>query len=208
MKKTFAVLSTALIASGLVGCGANNYDTMDRYNNNTRPIGYYSNYNDNGDYREGPITDMVDRNEKNGANKPDMAQVDRRNGLNGPGYMRNDRDYSMYDNTLSKRLADRIEKLNNVEDARVIVYGDQIMVGVDTNDSNQAEVEKDVRREVGKVTKQKNLTVSTDKDIFGRMDKVDNRLRNGDGFNEVQGDVNAILTDIADIAKRPFQNNR
>ncbi|MBN8208443.1 YhcN/YlaJ family sporulation lipoprotein [Bacillus sp. NTK071] len=208
MKKSVLTLSTMMLAGGLIGCTADNEAMDTRYNDSSRPIGYYTSEDNNGDYREGAVTDMIDRDYNNGVKAPDKKQMDRRNGMNGPGYMRTDDNYSGYDNELSDRLSKRIEKLKNVEDARVIVYGDQIMIAVDTNDRNDADVKDSVRSEVAKVTKQKNISISTDEDVFGRMGDVNNRLEDGDAFKEVQSDVNAILDDIGNAAKRPFENNK
>ena len=208
MRKTILTLSTMMFAGGLIGCTADNEAMDTRYNDSTRPIGYYTSEDNNGDYREGAVTDMIDRDYANGVKAPDEKQIDKRNGMNGPGYMRTDDNYSGYDNELSKRLAKRINKLKNVDDSRVIVYGDQIMIGVDTNDKNNADVKDKVRSEVAKVTKQKNVSISTDEDVFGRMGDVNNRLADGDAFEEVQADVNAILDDIGNAAKRPFENNK
>ncbi|TKD70269.1 YhcN/YlaJ family sporulation lipoprotein [Pseudalkalibacillus hwajinpoensis] len=208
MKKSILTLSTMMLAGGLIGCTADNEAMDTRYNDSSRPIGYYTSEDNNGDYREGAVTDMIDRDYNNGVKAPDKKQMDRRNGMNGPGYMRTDDNYSGYDNELSTRLSKRIEKLKNVEDARVIVYGDQIMIAVDTNDRNDADVKDSVRSEVAKVTKQKNITISTDEDVFGRMGDVNNRLEDGDAFKEVQSDVNAILDDVGNAAKRPFENNK
>ncbi|KMM37534.1 YhcN/YlaJ family sporulation lipoprotein [Guptibacillus hwajinpoensis] len=208
MRKSILTLSTMMIAGGLIGCTADDEAMDTRYNDSSRPIGYYTSEDNNGDYREGAVTDMIDRDYANGVKAPDKEQMDRRNGMNGPGYMRTDDNYSGYDNELSNRLSDRIEKLKNVEDARVIVYGDQIMIAVDTNDRNDADVKDSVRSEVAKVTKQKNISISTDEDVFGRMGDVNNRLEDGNGFEEVQSDVNGILNDIGNAAKRPFENNK
>lgn len=208
MKKSILTLSTMMLAGGLIGCTADDEAMDTRYNDSSRPIGYYTSEDNNGDYREGAVTDMIDRDYANGVKAPDKKQIDRRNGMNGPGYMRTDDNYSGYDNELSNRLSDRIEKLKNVEDARVIVYGDQIMIAVDTNDRNDADVKDSVRSEVAKVTKQKNISISTDEDVFGRMGDVNNRLEDGSGFEEVQADVNGILNDIGNAAKRPFENNK
>ncbi|MDQ0481458.1 YhcN/YlaJ family sporulation lipoprotein [Guptibacillus hwajinpoensis] len=208
MRKSILTLSTMMLAGGLIGCTADDEAMDTRYNDSSRPIGYYTSEDNNGDYREGAVTDMIDRDYANGVKAPDKEQMDRRNGMNGPGYMRTDDNYSGYDNELSNRLSDRIEKLKNVEDARVIVYGDQIMIAVDTNDRNDADVKDSVRSEVAKVTKQKNISISTDEDVFGRMGDVNNRLEDGNGFEEVQSDVNGILNDIGNAAKRPFENNK
>lgn len=207
MKKSILTLSTMMLAGGLIGCTADDEAMDTRYNDSSRPIGYYTSEDNNGDYREGAVTDMIDRDYANGVKAPDKEQMDRRNGMNGPGYMRTDDNYSGYDNELSTRLSDRIEKLKNVDDARVIVYGDQIMIAVDTNDRNDADVKDSVRSEVAKVTKQKNISISTDEDVFGRMGDVNNRLEDGNAFEEVQTDVNRILNDIGNAAKRPFENN-
>ncbi|MDP4550433.1 YhcN/YlaJ family sporulation lipoprotein [Alkalihalobacillus macyae] len=208
MRKSILTLSTMMLAGGLIGCTADDEAMDTRYNDSSRPIGYYTSEDNNGDYREGAVTDMIDRDYANGVKAPDKEQMDRRNGMNGPGYMRTDDNYSGYDNELSNRLSDRIEKLKNVDDARVIVYGDQIMIAVDTNDRNDADVKDSVRSEVAKVTKQKNISISTDEDVFGRMGDVNNRLEDGNGFEEVQSDVNGILNDIGNAAKRPFENNK
>ena len=208
MRKTILTLSTMMLAGGLIGCTADNEAMDTRYNDSTRPIGYYTSEDNNGDYREGAVTDMIDRDYANGVKAPDKKQIDKRNGMNGPGYMRTDDNYSGYDNELSTRLAKRINKLKNVDDSRVIVYGDQIMIGVDTNDKNDVDVKDTVRSEVAKVTKQKNVSISTDEDVFGRMGDVNNRIADGDGFEEVQADVNGILDDIGNAAKRPFENNK
>ncbi|WP_347549438.1 YhcN/YlaJ family sporulation lipoprotein [Pseudalkalibacillus hwajinpoensis] len=208
MTKSTLALSGLLLAGGLMGCTADDEAMDTRYNDSSRPIGYYTSEDNNGDYREGPVTDMVDRDYTNGVKSPDKKQIDARNGMNGPGYMRTDDNYSGYDNELSTRLTDRIEKIKNIEDARVIVYGDQIMIGVDTGDKNDADVKDEVRSEVAKVTKQKNVSISTDEDVFDRMGNVNDRLENGDGFEEVQTDVNGILNDIGNAAKRPFENNK
>ncbi|WP_270179431.1 YhcN/YlaJ family sporulation lipoprotein [Alkalihalobacillus sp. CinArs1] len=208
MKKTVVTLSTLMLAGGLIGCTADNEAMDTRYNDSGRPIGYYTSEDNNNDYREGAFTDMIDRDYANGVKAPDEKQIDKRHGMNGPGYMRNGEDYSGYDNNLSQRLSDRIEKLKTVEDARVIVYGDQIMIGVETNRDDREAVKDQVRSEVAKLAKQKNVSISTDKDVVNRMGRVDDRLENGDGFEEVQADVNGILNDISSAVQRPFQNNR
>ncbi|MCA0986198.1 YhcN/YlaJ family sporulation lipoprotein [Guptibacillus algicola] len=208
MKKKALTLSTLMLAGGLIGCTADNEAMDTRYSDSARPIGYYTSEDNNKDYREGAFTDMIDRDYANGVKAPDEKQIDKRNGMNGPGYMRTNENYSGYDNKLSQRLASRVKKLKSVEDARVIVYGDQIMVGVETNSNDRDAVKDQVRSEVAKLAKQKNVSVSTDKDVVNRMGSVDDRLENGDGFEEVQADVNGILNDISSAVQRPFQNNR
>lgn len=208
MRKTALTLSTMMLAGGLIGCTADNEAMDTRYNDSQRPIGYYTSEDNNRDYREGAFTDMIDRDYANGVKAPDEKQIDKRNGMNGPGYYRSGENYSGYDNNLSKRLEKRVNKVKSVKDARVIVYGDQIMIGVDTNSNDRDAVKDDVRSEVAKLAKQKNVSISTDKDVYKRMNRVEDRLENGDGFEEVQADVNGILNDISSAVQRPFTNNR
>ena len=51
------------------------------------------------------------------------------------------------------------------------------------------------------------MTVVTDDRMFKRIRKIDDRLENGNGINEVQADINGIFNDLGNAISRPFQNN-
>ena len=238
MKKFALTVSTALLVSGLAAC--NNADDNafnDRNDNNTRPIGYYTNDDDDNrrwgwfgnndtdgvnrrqspfmnandqddNMNEGPLTDMMDRDDENNfRNNPQNynrrgEMQDRNNHRNNVGY------YDGADGQLARRIADRVEKLDQVEDARAIVYGNQVIVGADTNDSNAQDVDRKVRQAIRNIAQTRNVTVVTDDDMFDRIRTVDDDLQGGQAIEEVQSDINAILNDLGDAIQRPFENNR
>lgn len=261
-----------MLAGGLAACNTNDDNAFnDRYDNNTRPIGYYTDDNDNtrrgwignGDNNanrnnndrrgwfgngnnngngtgfgnnndgrglvgtnddanrrqspfmdrddqvnnrnEGPITDMMDRDDHDQlGNNPQNN--------NRRGTMENRGNVGYYDGTdgkLARKVSDRVKDLKGVQDARTIVYGDQIIIGVDTKNDNDRDVDRQVRNAVRDIVQTRNVTVvSDDDDMFNRIRTVDTNLRNGNGMDEVQSDINAILDDLGDAISRPFQNNR
>ncbi len=186
MKKFMVFTSALLLTSALTACNADDKEAMDtRYDNDTRPIGYYTN-----DGRgEGPMTRIADR-DRNDLDRAEINYAD---------------DYQGGD--LARKIARKVENMRDVEDARVVVTGDSVLIGIDTNDRNDRDVEPKVRNAVQKMT-DKNVRITTDEDMFTRIRDVDNDLRDGNGFAEVQSDINAIMDDIGDALQRPFQNNR
>jgi spore cortex protein len=216
MKKTIFSLSAALLlGGGLVGCTADNNGAVDD-NNNTRPIGYYSNEDtrdndlgiNNRDNAEGPMTDIMDRdgNRDNAGNNNLGINNDNNGnniGMNG-GNQTNDNNGQKAD-----QIANRITDMDNVEDARVIISDENVLVGVDTNDNDANDnMESRIRKSVQNMVNGKDVNVTTDEDMYNRIESVDNDLQNGDGFDEVQSDVQGILDDIGNAVQRPFENNR
>ncbi|WP_221566217.1 YhcN/YlaJ family sporulation lipoprotein [Alkalihalobacillus sp. TS-13] len=186
MKKLIVLTSALMLTSALTACNADGNGAMEtRYNNDTRPIGYYT----NDDANEGPLTQIADRDRRD----LDRAEVNYADDYNGE--------------ELAARISKRVKEMKNVDDVRVVVNGDTVLIGVDTNDQNDQDVRKQVKEVVQQIT-DKNVRVTTDEEMFTRIRNVDDDLRNGNGFAEVRSDVNSIMNDIGDAMQRPFQNNR
>ncbi|MCF6138081.1 YhcN/YlaJ family sporulation lipoprotein [Pseudalkalibacillus berkeleyi] len=186
MKKIMMFTSALLLTSALTACNADDNEALDtRYDNDTRPIGYYTN-----DGRgEGPMTRIADR---------DRKDLDRKEVNYADDYQGGD---------LARRISKKVNNMRDVDDARVVVTRDSVLIGVDTNDRNDRDVKPKVKSAVKKMT-DKDVRVTTDEDMFTRIRDVDNDLRDGNGYNEVESDVNAIMNDIGDALRRPFENNR
>ncbi|WLD92225.1 YhcN/YlaJ family sporulation lipoprotein [Alkalihalobacillus sp. AL-G] len=201
MKKLMVVASALFLTGALTACNADDNEALDtRDANDTRPIGYYSNENmNNGDRGEGPLTQIADRDDggnnlvgRNGGNDGNGAQINYADG---------------YEGDLAQRISRKVNKMDNVEDARVIINNDAVIVGIDTSDQNDRNVKEQVRKEVQEITN-KNVRVTTDEEMFTRIRNVDDDLRNGNGFDEVRSDFTGIMNDLGDAAQRPFENNR
>ncbi|HET7628333.1 MAG TPA: YhcN/YlaJ family sporulation lipoprotein [Bacillales bacterium] len=213
MKSTVLSLSAALLLSGtLVGCGANNNAGNDNGavgnndNGTARPIGYYSgqNNNNNNADRFGYNNRLNnDRDNDLGLGNGVMNNDDR-NDDNGPNAMGRNTVYSRQ----AQAIANRVSTLKNVQNTSVIVTRNDVIVGIKTHDHGVTRnMKSNVRRTVQNVVQGKNIHVTTNRKMYNRIQNVNNNLQDGDGMNEVSSDIRGIIDDIANAAKRPFQNN-
>ncbi len=248
MKKiALATMSAVMLASTLAACNTTNDAANDRYDNNMRPIGYYTDDNDNtrrgfmgnrsndnnrgfffgtnanraedginrrqspfmdgndqvNNRNEGPLTDMMDRDDhdqfgNNPQNYNRRATFENRGNV---GY------YDGTDRQLARKISERVKAIKGIRDARTIVYGNQIVVGVNSKADNNKGIDKKVKAAIRDIAQTQNVTVVTDNKMFERIRNVDDHLRNGNGINEVQADINGILNDLGNAISRPFQNN-
>jgi hypothetical protein len=186
LNKKLAGIAALLLAGGLTGCNGGDKGAMDRnYGNDARPIGYNTNEGDN---RVDMNRDMMDRN----------AAYD-----------------EGYDGDLAERIQKKVNDMNNVDDAHVILNDNNVIVGIDTSEQNKKAMDRKVEKEIQPMVAGRDVQVTTDDSIVGRIENVDMDLRNGKAYNEVQSDVTAIMTDIGkagsdlgNAIKRPFENNR
>ncbi len=112
-----------------------------------------------------------------------------------------------YDSRTAQNIANRVVRMNGVEDCRVIVHDDDVVVGVETN-GNAARIEDKVERTVHGLADGKNVHVVTDTDIVGRIRTMDDQLRTGTAFDEVTDTFTDMLGDLGRAVQRPFENAR
>jgi len=112
----------------------------------------------------------------------------------------------------SQQIQNQVEGLDGVEDARVIVSGDDVLIGIETVGTENAEklenrIEKQVKNMLESDNKGKNVYVTTDKEHIGNIAQVDNDIRNGVGLDEVGDTISAMIEDLSDAAQQPFQDS-
>lgn len=218
MKRTAFSLSAAFLLSGmLVGCGANNNGAVGNRNNNdgARPIGYYTgNGRDNlPGIRDNNLSDNNNTTYQNRLNNDRDNDLGFGNGVidnDGP----NDNNGPNANGTVAqherqaKAIANRVADLTGVENTSVVVTDDNVLVGVRTNNQGVTRnLKSNIRRTAQTVVRGKDIHVTTDRTMYNRIKNVSNNLRDGDTTGEVSSDVRGIINDIANAAKRPFQNN-
>ncbi|MFC4618135.1 YhcN/YlaJ family sporulation lipoprotein [Camelliibacillus cellulosilyticus] len=196
MKKTLLTLTTGLMAAGLLtGCGtANNNDGT---RTGMKNVGYYTNHG-TPRYRN-PVN-----NNYNAANYP-TENV--RENINK---QRVNNKTIAYDTELSRRIASHVTRLSGVKDASVLVNGNTVIVGVTpkANVRNTQTLDEQVRTVAKGFARDKQIRVVTDRNIVRRIANVNARMDNGTaGTREIRSDIQGIINDIANAAKRPFQNN-
>lgn len=195
MKVLIKTLTVTILAGGLVGCNGVN-ESQDRNDNDTRPIGYYSNEGDNrGDLDRGSgfISDMADRDVNDHTSTY----------------------HEDYDGKLAERIANKVNDIRGVDDAHVILEDNNVIVGVDTDESKKEELTKKVRETTANLAPNRDVKVVSDQKMVNRIENVDNDLRDGRAYTEVESDVRGISKDIVNAGsdlgnaiKRPFENNR
>lgn len=230
-KKASVLTAIALLTTtGLAACNTNQGALDTRYNDNTRPIGYYSNEKSNVD-NEGPITEMMD-GMNNNRNNDNFLRVNDRNynrnvnnpiGPLGEGnnasvgdtlYNRNDANlknadyYNRDDNEIHRKVKAAVEKIDNVDKAHVLVTENNILVAVDTNDRNDATMKNKITNKVEKIADGRNVDVVTDEGTFTRVRNIDNDIQSGVDRKTIDADVNNLMNDVGNAIQRPFTRNR
>jgi YhcN/YlaJ family sporulation lipoprotein len=188
-------LTFGLLTVGLTACNGVN-ESQDKYDNDTRPIGYYSNEGDNrGDLDRGKgfISDMTDRNT---TDHPSTYHED-------------------YDGALADRIAKKVNKIHGVDDAHVILEDNNVIVGADISDKDKGKLTKKISDASKKIAPDRDVHVATDRKTAARIKSVENDLRDGRPYSEVESDVKAIMNDIVaagsnlgNAMKHPFEKNR
>lgn len=109
-----------------------------------------------------------------------------------------------YDSQTAQNIANRVVRINGVDDCRVIVHNDDVVVGVEAN-KNADQVQQKVERTVQTLANGKNVHVVTDADIVGRIRTMDDQLRTGTAFDEVTDTFTDMLGDLGNAVQRPFE---
>ncbi|WP_165763715.1 YhcN/YlaJ family sporulation lipoprotein [Halalkalibacter urbisdiaboli] len=113
-----------------------------------------------------------------------------------------------YDSRTAQQIVSRVQNMNGVDDVRVIVHGNDVVVGIDSDNNNAQQVEQKVERKVKGLVKGKDVHVVTDNDTVGQIRTMDDRLRTGAAFEEVGATFNDMINDLARAVQRPFERSR
>ncbi|WP_096188240.1 YhcN/YlaJ family sporulation lipoprotein [Evansella halocellulosilytica] len=115
--------------------------------------------------------------------------------------------YDSDDGRAARELADRIEDQEGVQDCRVIVNGDDIVVGLET-DGDDEQVSEEIRSKVSRAVDDKDVHVVTDQEHLRTIRGMDEQLRAGEPFEEVGATFDDMLQDLGRAVQRPFERSR
>jgi spore cortex protein len=234
LKKTSAFTAIAILSTGLSACNGDKGALDTRYNDNAQPMGYYSNENTNVD-NEGPVTEMMDGmnndnnenyfrrvndryqnrnmsnqtvplgNQDNGLLKDNRF---RKNDVNYHGHLRNVANNQRDDGKTAQQVRNAVEKINNVDEARVLVTDNNLIVAVDTQDYKNNKLKDRITKQVQKMANGRNIQVVTDEGSFTRIRNIDNDIQNGVDRKTIDADINNLMDDIGDVIQRPLNGDR
>jgi spore cortex protein len=111
--------------------------------------------------------------------------------------------YNRYNGELAEKIAMRAADVANVADARALVYRDSVLVAVNTNSRDTARIEHQVKQAVAPYTKNKKVRVVSNPSMYNRVCVIDNNLRDGRPFDEMERDLQTIFNN-GEIIERPL----
>jgi spore cortex protein len=170
-----------LLMFGIAGCAGNNRaDVNNRYNDNARPIGYYSNENhpnQNSSFfndDDGPITEMMDHT-LGTERKSNNIQTRNVNNISPTG--------TSSIGKLSDQIRMKTAGVDNVQDVRSVVTDSNVFLTVQLKDMNKAnQTKKAIRKAIRPYTDGKSVTIKIDngnlnRDLNRNNDLLERRTR-------------------------------
>ncbi|MCC3356577.1 YhcN/YlaJ family sporulation lipoprotein [Bacillus sp. REN16] len=143
-----------------------------------------------------------------GYNKHGYADQNYHSHLNDNNHKVQTYGYYNDNGNLVRKISERAEKVKNVEDARVIVTDDNVLIAVDTNDNNNRNnVQNAVEKAVAPLAGNRNVNVVTDEGTFTRVRDIDNNIRNGNRRETIDADIKDLFDNIGNTIKAPFTNH-
>lgn len=210
---------------GLTGCSVNEDQTADQNRlNNARPIGYYSNeqheVNNNNRFtsdNDGPITEIMDHTygDEDNRNGIDVQNVNNRDGVNVRNVNnrdairdkadKNDREDSVsYDTDLAEKVSNVASKIENVKNARSIVYGENVLVALEVeNTKNIDQTKTKVKDKLDDSINGRDISVVTDRGIFTSIEDINRSIKNGQPQQTITNNIEKIFNDL-----NPTRDNR
>ncbi|WP_026672458.1 YhcN/YlaJ family sporulation lipoprotein [Alkalihalobacterium bogoriense] len=110
-----------------------------------------------------------------------------------------------YDGRTVQRIQERVDGIDNIDDSRVVVHDDVVVVAVNSNDDD---VRDKVRKTVQDMDEDRTVHVVTDRDAVTRVRDIDDRLRGGAAWDEVGATFTEMLNDLGNAVQRPFERSR
>lgn len=194
MRKSMVFFLSFFMIAVLAACGMNNQgaapDTRydDRYNvtqngNNGDRNPMYGNRDMTGNNMNGNMNRNMNRNNMNN------------NRMNG------------YNQQLADDITDAAARVNGVDQATAVVYGDNCALGLDVkNDKDAKNIEQKVRSAVNRVAPNYEFNITSDQDMMGRIQNMDQQMRNGNGnLQNIGNDFTQLIQDIGQAATAPFR---
>lgn len=113
-----------------------------------------------------------------------------------------------YDGKHVQSLTRDIEKMNGVKNARVMMHKNEVVIGYE-EDGKQNDMDNKIHQHVMKSAGEgKHVMVTADKKMYSSMKKMDDRLRSGTAFKEIEHTFTDMMKDLGSAAKRPFEKSR
>ncbi|RSL34393.1 hypothetical protein D7Z54_04345 [Salibacterium salarium] len=109
-----------------------------------------------------------------------------------------------------EEIENKVESMEGVDDARAIVKGNDILVGIDTpeEDKQAEELTTKIKEKVQKIVdNDRQVYVTFDEEQFGNIQEIGDNIQNGEGLDEAGDTINSMIEDLSNAAQRPFEDS-
>ena len=94
----------------------------------------------------------------------------------------------------NERITQLVENVKNVKEAKTVIHGDKVLVGVRLNNNDR---EEDTRRDIQEAVQShlngRRLHILTNENQFSELRTIDNDLRNGGARGNLNRDINHLI---------------
>lgn len=124
--------------------------------------------------------------------------------------------YDTNEGRSARRIEERVDQIDGVQDADVIISDDEVVIGIrgtdingnNGNNGDNNDTESKVRSVANDMIDDKQIHVVTDAEGAQQIHQMEGQLRGGAAFDEVGSTFNAMLDDLGDAIQRPFERSR
>lgn len=101
----------------------------------------------------------------------------------------------------AEAIADALVREEKIYDATVVLYDDHALVGIEIVEDIQGNISKEIREKVQSIVKEMDnkintVTISSDDEIFNKIDKLQHSLIKGDERKNISKEIDSILKEI------------
>jgi spore cortex protein len=189
-RKFLAVPFAAILGLGLTGCGMgdNEGNTASEAGSRTESLGADMGGKDT-DNPSRPLADY-DKSFYQRDNRFSRSDANYHGHLDNNAREGRRSYYTAYEGQLSEKLGDKTSAVPNVEDARTVIYGSNILIAAVLADySREEQTKQEIQKAVAPYLRGRNCTIVTDTGTFSRIRNIDNDLRDGGPREQIDLDI-------------------
>ncbi len=102
-------------------------------------------------------------------------------------------NYSTGDGKLAEKISKRVETITNVDRVSTVVYGNDILVAVKSNNANNGMMENKIRQAVEPYAKNRKVHVRVDETMYNKVRDINNNLRLGKVSNNINKNLDKMF---------------
>ena len=95
---------------------------------------------------------------------------------------------------MNERITELVENVENVKEAKTVIHGNKVLVGVRLNNNDREEdTKRNIQQAVQNHLNGKRIYLLTNDSQFNRLKTIDQDLRNGGPKDDLNLDINNLI---------------